>query len=249
MDIKGIIFDKDGTLFNYAEVWGPVIKDYVDTVLMTFRTKDEKVARQKIYEIVGVDDKGNNYPDGFLFNHDKIVRIVIKILAFCIQNRINPVRMYRLMNTLLNSHSRKVIVKLKSMDFSGVQALMKALNDQGTIIGLVTNDITSNTKGFLEVMGIDHYVRFLRTKESNCKGKPSDASIAQFCSLFGFSRDEIAVVGDSIVDMEYAKAGNVGYTVAVMTGYGKREVLERYADRVYDRVEELVNDPVLFSRR
>ena len=155
--------------------------------------------------------------------------------------------------------------KLESMDFTPLQHLMQALMDRGIMIGLVTNDITANTKAFLEVMGIDRYVRFLRTKESNCRRKPSDESIRQFSSLFGNCRrkpsDEsirqfsslfgidpmrIAIVGDSIVDMEYAKAGDVGYTVAVMTGYGKREVLEKYADVVYDKVEDLIDDPVLF---
>ena len=67
----------------------------------------------------------------------------------------------------------------------------------------------------------------------------------QFASLFGLKSEEIAVVGDSIVDMEYAHNGQVGYTVAVMTGYGKREVLEKYADVIYDRVEDLINDPVI----
>ena len=61
MDIRGIIFDKDGTLFSYAEVWGSVIKDYTDSILMTFNVKNADEARQRIYEIVGIDDRGNNY--------------------------------------------------------------------------------------------------------------------------------------------------------------------------------------------
>ena len=71
-------------------------------------------------------------------------------------------------------------------------------------------------------------------------------SIRQFSTLFGIDPMKIAIVGDSIVDMEYAKAGGVGYTIAVMTGYGKREVLEKYADVVYDKVGDLASDPVLF---
>lgn len=245
MAIKGIIFDKDGTLFNYAEVWGPVIRDYVDTVLMTFNIRNKKEARQKIYEIVGIDDRGHNYPDGFLFNHDKIVRIFFKILRFCIENHINPVKLYRLLTILLNSQSRKVITKLRQIDFSRLDDLMQRINKRGIYIGLVTNDITANTMGFMEVMGITKYVHFLRTKESNCRKKPNSESIRQFASLFGLKNEEIAVVGDSIVDMEYAHNGQVGYTVAVMTGYGKREVLEKYADVIYDRVEDLINDPVI----
>lgn len=247
MAVKGIIFDKDGTLFSYAEVWGSVIKDYTDSILMTFNVKNADEARQRIYEIVGIDDRGNNYSDGFLFNHDKVIRIFFKLLAFCIWNGISPVAMYNQLNRFINQRNPKVLVKLRSMDFSGVQELMKMLCDRGIVIGIVTNDISSNTRAFLEIMGIDKYVRFLRTKESNCKRKPSVDSIKQFSSIYGLRRDEIAVVGDSIVDMEYAKAGSVGYTIAVMTGYGKREVLERYADVVYDTVAQLIDDPVLFA--
>ena len=74
-NIKGVIFDKDGTLYNYSQVWGPVVKDYVDTILKTFSVRNEKKARQEIFEIIGVDNRGNHYPDGLLFNHDKIARI------------------------------------------------------------------------------------------------------------------------------------------------------------------------------
>ena len=249
MAIRGIIFDKDGTLFDYAEVWGPTIKEYAKTILMTFDVRNQDEARQRIYEIVGIDDKGNSYPEGFLFNHDHIVRIFFKILAFCIHNRISPWKMYRLLMKLLNSKNRQIYFKLKDMDFSPVQKLMKALKDDGMTIGLVTNDITANTKVFLDLMGIAGYVSFLRTKESNCKGKPNDESIRQFSSLFWMTRDEICLVGDSIVDMEYARRGRVGYTVAVLTGYGLREKLEEYADVVYDRIEDLASDPVLFPKR
>ena len=57
-NIKGVIFDKDGTLYNYSQVWGPVVKDYVDTILKTFSVRNEKKARQEIFEIIGVDSLG-----------------------------------------------------------------------------------------------------------------------------------------------------------------------------------------------
>ena len=113
----------------------------------------------------------------------------------------------------------------------------------------MTNDITSNTKAFLDISKTDQYVRFLRTKESNCKRKPHTESIKQFEALYGLKSDEICIVGDSIVDMEYAKASHAGYIVAVMTGYGKRDTLERYADVIYDDIKDLVSDPVLFPER
>lgn len=243
--IKGVIFDKDGTLFDYGEVWGPVVKDCVDTILMTFDLRNKDKIRREIYQIIGVDDEGRVYQDGFLFNHDKLVRIVLRIFRFCVVNRISPAAMYRIITRMLNSQNLKVVRKIHSMDFSRLQDLFEELDSRGMVIGVVTNDITANTKAILDGMGISRHVRFLRTKESNCRRKPSNESIKQFCTLFGLKSEEVAVVGDSVVDMEYAKAGKVGYTVAVLTGYGNGEVLSQWADVVYDKVEDLVDDSVL----
>ena len=247
--IKGIIFDKDGTLYNYSQVWGPVVKDYVDTILKTFSVKNGKRARQEIYEIVGVDNKGNHYPDGFLFNHDKVARIFFRILSFCIRNAINPFKLWSILKPMLNGQSTRLIYKLKSMDFTYLTDLFSCLDEKGIVIGLVTNDITSNTKAFLDISRTDQYVKFLRTKESNCRQKPHIESIRQFEALYGLESDEICIVGDSIVDMEYAKAAHAGYVVAVMTGYGKRDTLEKYADVIYNDIKELIGDPVLFPER
>ena len=233
-NIKGVIFDKDGTLYNYSQVWGPVVKDYVDTILKTFSVRNEKKARQEIFEIIGVDNRGNHYPDGLLFNHDKIARIFFRILNFCMRNTISPFKLWTILKPMLNGQSAKLI---------------QELSEKGIIIGLVTNDITSNTKAFLDISKTDQYVRFLRTKESNCKRKPHTESIKQFEALYGLKSDEICIVGDSIVDMEYAKASHAGYIVAVMTGYGRRDTLEKYADVIYDDIRELVTDPVLFPER
>ena len=248
-NIKGVIFDKDGTLYNYSQVWGPVVKDYVDTILKTFSVRNEKKARQEIFEIIGVDNRGNHYPDGLLFNHDKIARIFFRILNFCIRNTINPFKLWTILKPMLNGQSTKLIFKLRSMDFTYLTDLFRELSEKSIIIGLVTNDITSNTKAFLDISKTDQYVRFLRTKESNCKRKPHTESIKQFEALYGLKSEEICIVGDSIVDMEYARRGRVGYTVAVLTGYGLREKLEEYADVVYDRIEDLASDRVLFPKR
>ena len=38
--IKGIILDKDGTLYDYVSVWAPVIKTTVRTILISLNIKD-----------------------------------------------------------------------------------------------------------------------------------------------------------------------------------------------------------------
>ena len=92
--IKGIIFDKDGTLYDYVQVWAPGIKNVIRTVFISLNIKDSKEAREHLYQIIGIDNEYNIYKDGIVFNHHKVVRAFFKLLGFCIKHRVNPFSFY-----------------------------------------------------------------------------------------------------------------------------------------------------------
>jgi len=247
--IKGIIFDKDGTLFSYAVVWGPVVRNVADFLLKTVNTrKPKRVVREELYELIGCDDRGNTYPKGVVFNHQKLVSAFFRILRFTIGNRIG-IKRYLFVHRILKEPARRIETKLRQMDFSDVKELCDRLVSSGIVIGLVTNDTTASTRTCLECMGIENDVDFLRTKESNCHGKPSPQAIRQFCTMYGLDSSEVAVVGDTLLDAEFARRGKAGYVVSVLTGGGDRKELERVSDAVYSSVADLMDDPVLFPQK
>ena len=96
-------------------------------------------------------------------------------------------------------------------------------------------------------MEITEYISFRRTKDSPTHKKPNPEAIREFCSEFNLESSEVAVVGDTIVDMEFAKEGKAGYAVAVLTGSGDIEGLGEKADAVYPELKDILSDPVLFS--
>ena len=61
MAIKGIIFDKDGTLFDYGKVWGPIVRDAIYAGLQTIHIPDErkKECAHDFMKVLGVDEEGN----------------------------------------------------------------------------------------------------------------------------------------------------------------------------------------------
>lgn len=246
--IKGVIFDKDGTLFNYAEVWGPVAGRAADMIQRTFNiasAKSEEV-RQELFRILGLDDAGHTYPDGILFNHERRVAAFFKLLAYCIKYRINPYTFKKILFSFLKDPAEGIVHELQRMDFSGVVKLFEKLDATGIKIAVVTNDTTVSAKTCLKYMGIDSHISFLRTKESNCRRKPDPEAIRQFCAYFGLQADEVAVVGDAVADMKFARNGNVSYTIAVLTGSGDEETLSSMADAVYPDITYLYNDKKLF---
>lgn len=246
--IKGVIFDKDGTLFNYAAVWGPVAGRAADMILRTFNiasSKREEV-KTELFRILGIDDEGHTYPDGILFNHERRVAAFFKLLSYCLKHRINPYTFKKILFSFLKDPAEGIVHELERMDFSSVQSLFCKLESHGIKIAVVTNDTTVSAKTCLKYMGIDSRISFLRTKESNCRRKPDAEAIRQFCAHFGFSPDEVAVVGDTVADMKFAANGNAAYKIALLSGSGDEETLSSMSDQVYPDITYLENDKKLF---
>ncbi len=246
--IKGIIFDKDGTLFNYGEVWGPLLSAAIEKSLSKSELSKEKkdACTADFLKILGVDKDGTTYPDGIIFHHNKKIRATLRILRICIDYHLSPFMVGSSISSFMKKSDLGLEERLDAMEFPGVKEVFEQAYKRGYIIGLVTNDTMDSTKIFLRKMGISDYITFIRTKDSATPKKPHPASIKEFCEEKGIESEEVAIVGDTIVDMEYAKAGKTGYAIAVLTGSGDVEGLEKYADAIYPTLLDLLSDPVLF---
>ena len=247
--IKAVIFDKDGTLFNYADFWGPIVSRKSHEGFSRFSISEEK-ADELAYsfeKIFGVDRFKVNHPNGLLFRHDKIFSGVMRLSWQALKSGLNP---YRVSKVLINIIDHiNVDKELEEYDFPNVAPLFKALKDRGYVIAVVTNDMSENTMKFLKRMKIDKMVDFLRCRDSGCLNKPNPDSIKELCRAYQIEPSEVAMVGDTRIDMKYGKNGKVGYRIAVMTGCGDRKILEKNSDVVYPTILDLEHDPVLFPER
>ncbi len=249
--IRGILFDKDGTLFNYGEVWGSVIDNMLRTTIPMNKLTDEEKERclHSFEVVIGVDKDGNNYPEGILFRHNNIPSAIIRLVATSIKYRLNIYKVTKAFLNLMKRSDYGIDEKIKQMNFSNVKSVFRACKNRGMIIGIVTNDITSSTKLFIERMGVEDLISYIRCGDSDCKKKPNAEAIRQFCEEYEISEDEVAVVGDTIIDMEFAKNGKVGYSVALLTGSGDKEALQKLSNVIYPELIDMLKDPVLFPQK
>lgn len=246
-NIKGIIFDKDGTLYDYVQVWAPVINNAVKTIFISLNIEHSEKATSQLYEIIGIDNNYNIYKDGIVFNHHKVVRAFLKLLGFCFRYKVNPFSFYKMMQKLLLRPADMIKEQLDLIDFKPVQDLMERLKKNNIKIGIVTNDTTASARVCFKMMGITDDIEFLRSKESNCRKKPNPEAIKQFCNAFNLKPEEVAVVGDATSDMDFAKNGSCGYIIGLMTGNKDREGLIKHgAHIIYDDIKCLNNDKRIF---
>ena len=248
MGIKGIIFDKDGTLFDYGKVWGPVVRDAIYSGLQSINIPDDKKKEcaYAFMRVLGVDAEGNTYPDGIIFRHDRLIAAFFRVLAVTLHYHINPVKVGMLFRIFLSKDEKGIAKRISTMEFPGVADVFQEADRRGYRMGIVTNDSTVSTKLFLDRMGISQYIVFLRTKDSHVKAKPNPEALREFCQENGLESSEVAIIGDTLVDMEFAHQGKAGYRIAVLTGSGDLERLRKNADAVYPTLHDVLKDPVLF---
>ena len=246
-NLKGIVFDKDGTLFDYSQVWAEVLSEAITTAFaeMGKNMGKHKRAQQAMLKLMGIDNEGNTLANGLVFTHKK--RVIIKrYLFYCIRYRIPVFKTFRVYHQNIKNSELLVGERLKELDFSMQQELFKKLKERGYRIGIITSDTESSSKTFLSLMGLDHMVDFLSTRDSKYHKKPHPQAFEAFCSRFSLSSSEVAMVGDTETDMKMAQKAKAGYTVAVLTGSNDKKLLRRLADIVYKDISYLLQDTQLF---
>lgn len=249
--IKGIIIDKDGTLFNYAEVWGPVVSRSIENGLKSLNLPESRLDKVTLkFEIIfGIDRYKRNHKHGILFRNDLLFFNVAKLVFISLANGLNPFKVEKTIMEHIRHISDNIEEDIRNQEFPGIPDFIDSLKNEGMKVGMVTSDHMHSTTAFLRQMGIEGKLDFIATGDSGMPKKPNPGAIFEFMKKYGLKNDEVAVVGDSKIDMRFAKNAKVGYTVAVLTGSGDKKLLERMADKVYPAILDLYSDPVIFEKK
>ena len=127
--IRGIILDKDGTLFPYGKVWGPVLSTAIEKALFKARMPEKKKNEciEDFCKVVGVDKYGNTYADGIIFRHDRLLQATARILRITFRYHMNPWRVWKAVKRIINHEDFGTMEWLDRIEFPGVKETIKAL--------------------------------------------------------------------------------------------------------------------------
>jgi phosphoglycolate phosphatase len=244
INLKAIIFDKDGTLFNYSSVWHDVISTSIDEAFSKMNIKRREKRKQDLIRLLGMDENGKTIASGAIFSHGKY-NITKKALKYCLTNFMLPSTLVKYTRKIAEYNNINVEAKIKSIDFSKQRALFKTLKDKGYKIAVVTVDNTISANIFIKHMGIEKYVDFVSTNDDDFANKPKPESFIEFCNQFELEPSEVAMVGDTLSDMKYGVNSNAGYIVGVLWGANDLPNLSKYANVVYPDIFHILKDPVI----
>lgn len=226
--IKGILFDKDGTLLKFDELWNEATKNVVPGFLNEIGIDADKKNVLKAEAAIGKSIAAMTYCD--------MTNAVLK--AFGINA--DEDRLHEYSKQLEKLYFNEVTKSTANIvPTANLPKLFNWLSDKNIIVGLATADTKQTAIKCLDSLGIMPFFSYLGSDDGRLRPKPQIDIIEDFKSKFGINFDEIMVVGDTNTDMQFAKNGGA-LAVGVLSGVDGEEELNKNADLILDDVSQLI---------
>ncbi len=226
MPVRGILFDKDGTLLDFQGTYGPATVN----IIAELSRGDDRLAGQLAIAVRLDRIRCRFDTDSIVIagtGHD-IAEVWHPLLPHWAEDDLT-----RRIDALYAEHSRATLTA-----FEGVADALRRLIDCGFVLGVATNDTAASAKVHLEGLALAGYFDFVVGYDSGYGQKPEPGMILGFADHTGFQTNEIAMVGDSLHDLQSARSAG-SLAIGVLTGPADRASLAELADHVLTSVSQL----------
>jgi phosphoglycolate phosphatase len=225
--IRGILFDKDGTLLDYWKTWLPINR----TIAMFAAGGDAQLAAE-LLRAGGHEPETDRVTPGTVLaagSHDEIAEVFASVLR-----QRTPRNLAMHIERLFREGGAK-----HSVLIDGVADVVRQLKTRGLTMGVATNDSIGGLEASLAPHGLLGEFVFLAGCDSGYGAKPGPGMALAFCAAAGLRPEEVAIVGDAVHDLEMGRRAGLGLKVGITTGTSPRSELEAHADVVIEGLGEL----------
>jgi len=223
LPVSAILFDKDGTLFDFQLTWGA----WAATALERLSAGDEgrlaEMACAMDYDL----GTRKFRPESFVIagTNAEVAEVLTGVLK------------EKTFNEILHEIDR-LAASVVPVEAVPLDPLLTRLTDLGYILGVATNDNEEVALSNLDYCRIRGHFEFVSGADTGHGGKPDPGMLNAFARHTGLPEAEIAMVGDSQHDLKAGRAAGM-INVAVLTGVAAKEELAPYADHVLPDIGHL----------
>lgn len=221
--IRGLVFDKDGTLFDFHASWSAWAARLIDGLCGTDPADAEALAVR-----LGFDRAARRF-----LPESAVVAGTMEVVLDAIRATLPALDEAPLRRMILSSSAAAEQVAVAPL-----APLLDRLIAGGMTLGLATNDGEAPARAHLERAGILDRFAFVAGYDSGHGPKPTPGMLAAFAAATGLAPGACAMIGDSIHDLESGRAAGMT-AVAVLTGLATRADLAPHADVVLPSIEAL----------
>ena len=226
MKVRGILFDKDGTLVDYALTWQPINRR-----AGALAARGDPALYQTLMTKMGADPATGRASLHSWLAHGTTAQIA---RAF-----IHHGADFRLFDLTRELDALFLEGGTGATPVTDLAALFSSLAARGLALGIASSDNEVGCRGLAKAHAFEDHLCFVAGYDSGLRAKPAPDAALAFCEAAKLAPAEIAVVGDNLVDLDMGRAAGAGLLVAVLTGTGTHESLAAAADLVLDSVASL----------
>ncbi len=216
MPISAILFDKDGTLFEFGNTW----EAWANSVLLRLTGRDTARATE-VGRYIGFDMAARRFhPDSIVIagTPDEVVEVMAPHFP-----GISPRELLNTLNEEAEAAPQSEAVPLVPF--------LDGLRGRGLRLGVATNDAEAPALAHLGAAGIVDRFDFIAGSDSGHGAKPAAGQLLAFARAVGVTPEQVAMVGDSTHDLIAGRSAGMT-TVGVLTGLAKAADLAPFADVV-----------------
>lgn len=212
--VQGIVFDKDGTLFSFADTWGVWATNLLETL-----SGGEAVLRRSLADAIDFDLGEDRFrPESVVIagTVDEIAQVISAVSGHA-RGEIKRI-------------ADEIAADTPQAKAPGLVDCLSALSKRYSL-GVMTNDSEAPARAHLASAGIAGFFDFVAGYDSGYGAKPAPDPLLAFCSSTGILPEAAVMVGDSRHDLLAGRAAGMR-TVGVLTGVAKEIDLHDLADAI-----------------
>lgn len=217
---EAIVFDKDGTLFDFRGTWETWAERMLDAL-----SDGDRALRGVAAEAIGFDSDIGFHPSSVVIAGTS--REVAAVLAAATGRGVGE----------LEALANRIAETTPQAQVPGLAATLADLAGRH-VLGLVTNDGEAAARAHLGSVGIIGHFAFVAGYDSGFGAKPDPGPLLAFSRATGTTPERTLMVGDSRHDLAAGRAAGMS-TVAVLTGIAGAGELADLADAVLPDISHL----------
>ncbi len=233
--VKGVLFDKDGTLSNSEAHLIKLGKQRVKKAINLFKnsgysTNQVSKLSALLASTYGLSSKGVR-ADGILAIAARQENLLATASIFCSFGECWPNALnlaeevfstsdsFDRKNQISNSDNRNLL--------PGALEVLKELKKTASVCALISNDSQEGIQSFLERNYLKDLIANYWSAEDNPK-KPSPDAVKGLCHKIGLSPYQCALIGDADTDLDMARQAGIGLSIGYTAGWANPPELTKH---------------------
>ncbi len=201
-NVRAILFDLDGTLVETHNRWAATLAEKLSPIRRFFPRFDPHVWGRRL--VMALETPSN-------YAISALEHVGLDSNIFGLADRVR--------------RSKGLATKRQSQLIEGSDELLETLVGHYKL-AIVTTRARPEALAFVRQARLDRFFEVIITRQDGWWMKPHPGPVRRAASRLGVTPQECAMVGDTIMDIRSARRAGA-CAVAVLSGFGEREELER----------------------